>query len=89
MNDMEKRARHVREQAVTSDTSRTPFDSMCDRYEARLGKQADDLVGASLQLRCLESQLVCVSHGGHEFESIDTYGMGTPCKKCKYCGKAQ
>ena len=63
------------------------FDSMCERYEARIEKLCAELGSCSHSLLQAEKEIVCLKHGGHEFETTNDRNMGSISRKeCKHCG---
>lgn len=58
------------------------FDSICDRYEARI-KMLDERLERAYNSAYQNAKIdVCVKHGGHEFDSMhDACGQ----KRCKFC----
>ena len=59
------------------------FDSICNRYEARIAALEERLERAYDSAFVNAKTDVCIRHGGHEFDSkYDACGQ----KTCKFCG---
>ena len=59
------------------------FDSMCDRYEARIRELDEKLERCYGLIRENAISEICVLKGGHEFHS-DRGGVTHTCKFCDF-----